>query len=102
MPGSKKLITKDLSARLGVARLSFGPADMMEDLLNLTPGSVSILGLMNDQEGKVQLVIDREVLQEEYFACHPCINTASLKFTTADLTEKLIPALKHIPVIVDL
>ncbi len=102
MPGNKKFVTKDLSTKLGVARLSFGPADMMEDLLALTPGSVSVMGLMNDHEGKVQLIIDREVLQAEYFACHPCINTASLRFRTADLTDKLIPALKHTPVIVDL
>ncbi len=102
MPGRKKFVTKELSAQLGVARLSFGSADMMEELMDLTPGSVTILGLMNDHEGKVRLLIDKEVLEQDYFACHPCINTASLKFRTSDLTEKLIPALKHQPTFVEL
>lgn len=102
MPGEKKFQTKELSAQLGVARLSFGPPDMMEELLDLTPGSVTILGLMNDHENKVRLIIDEDVLKEEYFACHPCINTASLKFRTSDLVEKIIPALKHEPTIVKL
>ncbi len=102
MPGQKKFVTKELSAQLGVARLSFGSADMMKELLDITPGSVTILGLMNDHEGKVRLLIDREVLKQEYFACHPCINTASLKFRTSDLTGKLIPALKHSPTLVEL
>lgn len=102
MPGGKKFLTKELSAQLGVARLSFGPSDMMEELLDLTPGSVTILGLMNDHENKVRLIIDEDVLKEEYFACHPCINTASLKFRTSDLTEKIIPALKHEPTVVKL
>lgn len=102
MPGDKKFTTKDLSAQLGVSRLTFGSADIMEELLDLTPGSVTVMGLMNDHEGKVQLLIDNDVLQQEYFACHPCVNTASLKFRTADLTGKLIPALKHTPVMVTL
>lgn len=102
MPGKKKFQTRELSAQLGVARLSFGPADMMEELLDLTPGSVTILGLMNDHENKVRLIIDEDVLKEEYFACHPCINTASLKFKTSELVEKIIPALKHEPTVVKL
>lgn len=102
MPGEKKFVTKDLSAQLGVARLSFASSDMMEELLDVSPGSVTILGLMNDHENKVRLIIDKEVLEQEYFACHPCINTASLKFKTFDLTDKLIPALKHEPTIVEL
>ena len=102
MPGEKKFATKDLSGQLGVTRLSFGSADMMEELMQTTPGSVTVLGLMNDYEGRVQLLIDNDVLEQEYFACHPCVNTASLKFRTADLTEKLIPALKHTPVMVTL
>lgn len=102
MPGEKKFVTKDLSAQLGVARLSFASADMMEELLDVSPGSVTILGLMNDHEHKVRLIIDKEILEQEYFACHPCINTASLKFKTCDLTEKLIPALQHSPTFVEL
>jgi len=102
MPGEKKFQTKVLSAQLGTARLSFGPPDRMEELLDVTPGSVSLLGLLNDHENRVRLVIDREVMEETYFACHPCINTASLKFSTADLQGKVIPALQHEPTMVEL
>lgn len=74
----------------------------MEKYLDITPGSVSVLGLMNDHEKKVQLLIDEDVLKDPYFGCHPCINTSSLKFTTKDFIEKIIPALEHEPVIVNL
>ena len=74
----------------------------MEEFLDVTPGSVSILGLMNDTDHRVRLLVDSDVLKEEYLGCHPCINTSSLKFTTKDFTEKIIPALEHEPVIVNL
>lgn len=95
MPGDKPFKTKDLSKQLGVARLSFGSAEDMERLLNVTPGSVSVMGLMNDPDGLVQLVIDEDVLREEYFGCHPCINTSSLKMKTSDVVKTFLPAVKH-------
>ena len=92
----------DLSAQIGSARLSFAKPEYMEKYLDITPGSVSVLGLMNDHEKKVQLLIDEDVLKDPYFGCHPCINTSSLKFTTKDFTDKIIPALEHEPIIVNL
>lgn len=102
IPGSKPFKTKYLSAQIGSARLSFAKAEYMEKYLDITPGSVSVMGLMNDREKKVRLLIDEDVLKEEYFACHPCINTSSLRFKTADLVERVIPALEHEPVAVRL
>lgn len=102
MPGDKPFKTKNLSAQIGSARLSFAKPEYMEKYLDITPGSVSVLGLMNDREKKVQLLIDEDVLKDPYFGCHPCINTSSLKFTTKDFTEKIIPALEHEPIIVNL
>ena len=102
MPGDKPFKTKDLSAQIGSARLSYAKPEYMEKYLDITPGSVSVLGLMNDHEKKVQLLIDEDVLKDPYFGCHPGINTSSLKFTTKDFTEKIIPALEHEPVIVNL
>lgn len=102
IPGSKPFKTKYLSAQIGSSRLSFAKAEYMEKYLDITPGSVSVMGLMNDREKKVRLLIDEDVLKEEYFACHPCINTSSLRFKTADLVEKVIPALEHEPVAVRL
>ena len=100
MPGDKPFKTKYLSAQIGSSRLSFAKPEYMERYLDITPGSVSVMGLMNDKDNKVRLLIDEDVLQQEYFACHPCINTSSLRFRTADLVEKVIPAFGHEPVIV--
>ena len=102
MPGDKPFKTKDLSSQIGSSRLSFGTPDYMEQLVDITPGSLSILGLMNDKEGRVRLLIDKDVLSGEYIGCHPCINTSSLRMKTSDMVEKLIPALKHAPTLVEL
>lgn len=102
LPGDKKFKTKDISAQIHSSRLSFGKAEYMEKYLDITPGSLSVLGLMNDTEYKVQLLIDEEVLQVDYIGCHPCINTSSLKIRTEDLMKKIIPALKHMPQLVRL
>ncbi|MBR2737548.1 MAG: prolyl-tRNA synthetase associated domain-containing protein [Lachnospiraceae bacterium] len=102
MPGDKKFKTKDLSKQLGVARLSFANEAFMEEFLDITPGSVSVLGLMNDREGRVRLVIDRDVLEGEWIGCHPCINTSSIRMKTADLRGKIIPAMGHEPTVVSL
>ena len=76
IPGDKPFKTKDLSAQLGVARLSFGKAEYMEQYLDITPGSLSVLGLMNDSENNVQLLIDEDILSAELIGCHPCVNTS--------------------------
>ncbi len=95
MPGDKPFQTRNLSRQLGISRLSFGSPEDMERLLNLSPGSVSVMGLMNDTENQVQLVVDQVVLEQEEFGCHPCINTSSLKMKTADLVKKFLPAVHH-------
>ena len=102
MPGDKQFKTKDLSKQIGSSRLSFAPAEYMEKYLGVTPGSATILGLMNDTDNQVQLIIDEDVAAQEEFGCHPCINTSSLKLKTADVLDKLIPALGHTPVFVKL
>ena len=95
IPGKKKFKTKDVSKQLGTSRLSFAEAEYMEQYLNITPGSVSVMGLMNDTEGKVQLLIDEDIMKDPYFGCHPCINTSSLRLRTKDLVEKVLPAMEH-------
>ena len=98
MPGDKPFKTKELSKQMGISRLSFAGEEAMAELLDVRPGSVSVLGLMNDHDRLVQLVIDEDVLKEEQFGCHPCENTSSIRFATADLTEKILPALHITPV----
>ena len=97
MPGDKKFKTKDLSAQINSARLSFGKPEYMEEFLDITPGSLSVLGLMNDREQRVQLLIDEDILKDPYIGCHPCINTSSLKIRTQDMMEKIIAEMKHSP-----
>ena len=102
MPGDKPFKTKDLSKQIGSSRLSFADHSYMEKYLDITPGSLSVLGLMNDTENHVQLLIDASVLKTDAIGCHPCINTSTLRLSTSDLMEKLIPAMHHTPRIVDL
>lgn len=102
IPADKPFKTKYLSAQIGSSRLSFAKPEYMEKYLDITPGSVSVLGLMNDREKKVQLLIDKDVLKSEYFGCHPCMNTTSMKFKMSDFTEKIILALGHEPKMVEL
>ncbi len=102
IPGDRKFLTKELSKQLGISRLSFAPTMYMEKYLDITPGSVSVMGLMNDTDKRVQLVIDEDVLKGEYVGCHPCINTSSLRLRTTDLTGKFLPAVEHEPIVVHL
>ena len=95
MPGDKKFLTRELSSQINSSRLSFaGPEDMLE-LLDIEPGAVSIMGLMNDKDHRVQLLIDEDVLKDEYLGCHPCVCTSSLKLRTRDVLEKFLPATGH-------
>ena len=91
----KKFKTKEITKQINSARLSFGPEEFLEKYLSCTPGSASVMGLMNDTDHVVQLLIDEDVLKEEYLACHPCRNTASLRFPVKDLVEKVLPAVDH-------
>ena len=102
MPGNKPFKTKDITKQIGCSRLSFAGAEDMEKYLNIKPGAVSIMGLMNDTECKVQLLIDKPVIESETLGCHPCVSTSSLKMKTKDVLEKFLPAVNHTPIIVDM
>ena len=95
MPGDKPFKTKELSAQIRSARLSFASAEKMEEYLDIHPGAVSVLGLANDSENHVQLLIDEDVLKNEFFGCHPCVNTSSLRIRVRDLIETILPAVHH-------
>lgn len=95
MPGDKKFKTKELSKQINSARLSFAGEEDMLKYLDIQPGAVSIMGLMNDKEKKVRLLIDEDVLSGEFVGCHPCVCTSSLKIRTADILEKYLPAVGH-------
>jgi Ala-tRNA(Pro) deacylase len=92
---NKKFKTKEISHQINSARLSFGPAEFMEEYLNITPGSVSVMGLMNDTENHVTLLVDEDVLNAQYFGCHPCVNTSSLRLRIDDVFGKFLKAVHH-------
>lgn len=102
MPGDKKFKTKELSKQINSSRLSFAAEEYMEKYLDILPGSVSVMGLMNDKENAVQLIVDEDILKGEYLGCHPCINTSSLKLKTKDVMEKYLNAVNHDMIIVKL
>ena len=102
LPGDKRFKTSVLSKEIGSSRLSFASTEYMERFLDITPGSLSVLGLMNDKENHVQLLMDEDVLTGEYFGCHPCINTSSLRLRMEDLMQKILPAMGHSPRMVTL
>ena len=95
MPGDKKFRTKELSSQIHSARLSFaGPEEMLR-YLDIEPGAVSIMGLMNDHDRAVHLLIDEDVLKDEFIGCHPCVCTSSLKIRTNDIIHTFLPATGH-------
>ena len=98
---NKKFKTKVISKQINSSRLSFGSDEKMLEYLDITPGSVSLLGLMNDHDFKVQLLMDKDLLQDEYLGCHPCINTSSLRIKMKDVFEKIMPFLHHEPIFVE-
>lgn len=102
MPGEKPFDTKELRNQIGSSRLSFAPGEYMEKLLDITPGSLTVLGLANDKDLNVRLIIDKDVIDAEYICCHPAVNTASLKIKTSDILDKFLKYTGHEPTIVEL
>ena len=102
MPGAKPFRTKELSAQINTSRLSFAEPEYLLKYLDIIPGSVSIMGLINDKDCDVQLLIDKDVIKPDHIGCHPCVNTSSLKLRTEDVLEKYLPAVKHTPIFVEL
>ena len=102
IPGDMPFKTKYLSAQINSSRLSFASGEQMEKLLNVSPGSLTVLSLMFDKEENIELLIEKNVFKDEYFACHPCVNSATVKFLTSDLKDKILPALNRKYTVVDL
>ena len=101
MPGDKPFKTKDLTKQLGCARLSFATPEQMKQLLGAAPGSASAFELMHDKEGRVRLVIDRELLAGEWLSGHPCFSTSTIRLKLTDFLERFLPAVDHTPTVVD-
>lgn len=101
MPGLKPFKTSIFSKLVGSSRLSFGDEEHMAEFLDVLPGSVSIMGLINDTNGRVKLAIDKDVVREDYIRCHPCVNTSTLRMRTSDVLNILLPVIGHEPIFVE-
>jgi Ala-tRNA(Pro) deacylase len=95
--GRKQFRTSEVSKKIGVSRLSFASAEDMERYLGVTPGSVSILGLMNDIGRKVNLVIDKDVIAKEYVRCHPCRNLKNHQSVQVQYNDLVVCDHSHFP-----
>ena len=101
MSGEKNFRTADISKQIGTARLSFATAEDMLKYLDITPGSVSVLGLMNDKDKDVTLLVDKDIVKQDFVRCHPCINTSTLRIKTEDFIKKILPKLGYYPTYVE-
>ena len=95
IPAEKTFRSSDVSKQAGSSRLHFAEPEYMLDLVGTTPGSASVMGLINDTENKVQLLVDEDLLTQEYIGCHPCINTSSLRIRREDIFGKFLEAVGH-------
>jgi len=95
MPADKPFKTKEISGQINSARLSFAPEEKMLEFLDIQPGAVSIMGLMNDTDNNVQLLVDEDVMQGEFLGCHPCVNTSSMRLYTKDVFGAFTDAVHH-------
>ena len=102
LPGEKKFKAKNVAHQIGSTRLSFADEEKLKEYLDILPGSVSVMGLMNDHDNQVELLMDEDILKLPYVGCHPCMSTTSLKLSTKDLLEKFLPAVRHTPRMVKL
>lgn len=95
MPAGKSFDNKAFCTKLGLSNLSFASPEKMEEHLGVTPGSATVMGLMNDTDDYVQLIVDQEVADAPWFGCNPGINTSHLKFKTTDLLNIFLPHIRH-------
>ena len=102
MPGDKPFKTKELSSQINSARLSFASSEDMEKYLDIQPEAVSVMGLINDTENQVQLLVDEDILGGEYIGCHPCVSTSSMRIKTADIFGPFLEAVHHDKLVVKL
>ena len=95
IPDHKVFRSSDISKQAGSSRLHFAESEYMEELIDCSSGSASVMGLMNDTEHIVQLLVDDDVINSEYVGCHPCINTSSLRIRSEDIFDKFVKATGH-------
>lgn len=102
LPANKPFDTKKFCQKLGLSHVSFANEEYMEKYLGTKPGSATIMGLLCDEDDYVQVILDKEIIEEEYFGCNPGQNTSHIKIKTEDLLKKFLPYVKHRPKIIEM
>ena len=90
----KQVDLKGLSALLDLSRLSLGSPDRLRKFLGILPGAVSLLALINDGSGEVEVLIDEDLWEKEMILCHPLVNSSTLALRRADM-ERFIHQTGH-------
>ncbi|MBV7276096.1 prolyl-tRNA synthetase associated domain-containing protein [Clostridium sp. PL3] len=99
--GDKPFKSKEFSNALGVARVSFAPADLMEKMLGTKIGAATVFSAMLDKDNAVQIVFDKDITHEEWYGCSDGTTTGYMKIKTAQIIHDFLPYVKHMPAIVE-
>lgn len=102
LPAEKRFDSKAFRDKMGCSRVSFARAEDMQEKLGVVPGNATIMSVINDKDGIVQVVIDKEVADNEFFACNTGENTRHIKIKTDDLLNKFLTDVEHEPTIIEL
>lgn len=99
--GDKPFRAKDFSAALDIARVSFAPAELMEQMLGTKIGAATVFSALLDTENAVQIVFDRDVLSEEWYGCSDGTTTGYMKLKTEQILHSFLPCAKHTPLMIE-
>jgi len=99
--GDKPFKTKDFSKALGVSRVSFAPADLMEKMLGTKVGATTVFSALLDKDNAIPVVFDKEVTCEEWYGCTDGTTTCYMKVKTEHILHAFLPYTKHLPLIIE-
>jgi Ala-tRNA(Pro) deacylase len=98
----KPFKAKNFSHALGVSRVSFAPAELMEQILGVKIGAATVFGVLMDKENLVQVVFDKDVLLEEWYGCSDGTTTGYMKVKTKLIVNNFLTYAKHIPTVIEM
>ena len=100
--GNKRFDSKRFSSELNISRVSFADSSLMEEILNTKVGATTIFSVLIDKENKINVIIDKDVLNEEYYGCSDGTTTGYMKVKTEDIINKLLPYSNHKEIVIEM
>ncbi len=99
--GDKPFHAKDFSHALGISRVSFAPAEKMETMLGTKIGAATVFSMLLGTAASVNVIFDKEVLEDAYYGCSDGTTTGYLKIKTELITTKFLPYVKHRAIVIE-